>query len=234
MNKKIAIIFCIYGFSLAGCASKPTIKGDSAIQQKTLSFPKQGQQIHAVVGSIVHLKADYQNNYSYKLTSPLSMGFMLGKVIVSNQERLSQASLDGEDVFCTQSKVYFDPLSGPHAIACFQSAEKGKFNNLKVAPGAIWFNKQISPPLDYVGVETAFSSGGKPLKRELIFEGGQKETVFFTEKIYEQSVEVASRAKPLMAKVEVLPSKVILDGVEISIISFTSNSLTYSLEKPWE
>jgi hypothetical protein len=142
--------------------------------------------------------------------------------------------LDGEDVFCTQSKVYFDPLTGPHKIACFQSVEKGKFYNLKVAPGEVWFNKQLSPPIDYVGSETAFSSGGKPLKRELIFEGSQKETVFFTEKIYEHSVEAASRAKPLMAKVEALPSRVILNGVEINIISYTSNSLTYSLEKPWE
>lgn len=234
MNKSIAIAFSACALILASCASKPIIRGDSAVQQKVVSFPKQGQQIHAVIGGLVHLKTNYQSKYMFKLTQPLNMGFVLGKVMVSNEEILSQASLDGEDVFCTHSRVYYDPFVGPHRIACFQSADKGKFNNIKVAPGEVWFNKQLSPPIDYVGSEVAFSSGGKPLKRELIFEGGQKETLFFTEKIYEHSVETASRAKPLMIKVESVPSKVTLDGAEINIINYTSNSLTYSIEKPWD
>jgi hypothetical protein len=204
------------GLILASCAAKPIVMGDSTLQQKVVSFPKQGQQVHVVVGGIVHLKADYQNTYAYRLASPLSIGFMLGRVTVSNQERLSQASLDGEAVFCTSSKVYSDPITGPVKRACFLSAEKGKFNNLKVAPGEVWFNKELTPPVDYVGFELAYSTGGKPLKRELIFEGGQKESLLFTEKIYETSVETASRAKPLLAKVDAVPSKVTLDGAEIT------------------
>lgn len=236
MNKTIiAIAVSVCGLLLASCASKSIISGDSTVQQKNVSFPKQGQQVHAVVGGLVHLKTAYQSSYAYRLVLPLSMGFMLGKVIVSNEERLFQGSLDGEDVYCTRSKVYYDPLVGPHTTACFQSAAKGKFNNIKVAPGGAWFNKELSPPIDYVvGSEIAFSSGGKPLKRELIFDGAEKETLLFTEKIYEHSVETASRAKPLMTKVESVPSKVTLDGAEINIIKYTNNSLTYSIEKPWE
>lgn len=197
---------------------------------------KQGQQVHAVVGGIVHLKADYQSKYTYRLTLPLSMsmGFGMGEVRVSDKEMLSQSSLDGEIVFCTSSMVFYG-LTGPRAIACFQSADKGQFNNIKVAPDRVkWFYKQLSPPIDYVGSEIAFSSGGKPLKRELIFDGGEKETLFFTEKIYEHSVETASRMKPLTTKVESVPSKVTLDGAEINIINYTNNSLTYSIEKPWD
>lgn len=234
MNKTIAIAVSACGLILASCASVPVISGDSTIQQKTAIFPKQGQQVHAVVGGVVHLKADYQSSYTYNLSSPLSMGFMLGRVIVSKEEMLYQGSLNGEDVFCTRSKVYYDPLTGPFAIACFQSTEKGKFNNIKVAPGAVWFNKRISPPINYVGSEIVFGSGGKPLKRELIFNGAENETLLFTEKIYERSVETASRTKPLMAKVETVPSKVTLDGTEINIINYTRNSLTYSIEKPWD
>ena len=238
MNKALSIAFCLCCLLLPSCAStKSIVSGDSSIQQKVISFPKQGQQVHAVVGGIVHLKADYQSSYAYKLVLPLSIGFMLGEVKVSNNEMLFQGSLDGEDVFCTRSKVYYDLLAGPWAIACFQSADKGQFNNVKVAPGALgnWMNKQLSPPIKYVvGSEMAFSSGGKPLKRELIFDGGQKETLLFSEKIYEKSVETASRIKPLMTKIESVPSKVSLDGAEINIINYTSNSLTYSIEKPWD
>jgi hypothetical protein len=178
---------------------------------------------------------DYQSGYTYKLVLPLSMGFFLGKVIVSSEDELFQGTLDGEDVFCTRASAYHDPLVGPHRIACFQSAVKGKFNNVKAAPGAAWFNKELVPPIEYTaGAEVIVSSGGKPLKRELIFDGGDKDNLLFTEKIYEKSVETASRLKPLIAKVDFVPSKVTLDGAVINIINYTRNTLTYSIEKPWD
>jgi hypothetical protein len=231
MKTLISIAIC--GLILAGCAAKPLTTGDSTVQLKTASFPKQGQQAHTVVGGLVHLKAHYQSGFTFRLVNPLSMGFYLGKVIVATKDEMTQSVLDGEVVFCTRSKAYIDPMTGPHAVACFQSADKGKFNSIKAAPGSLWFNKQLLPPIDYVSSETAFSMGGKPLKRELIFEGGENGTLMFSEKIYENSVEIASRSKPLMFKVESIPSKAILNGAEITIINYTNNTLTYSLEKAW-
>lgn len=232
MKTLISIGIC--GLILAGCAAKPLTAGDSTVQLKTASFPKPGQQTHAVVGGLVHLKADYQSGFSFRLVNPLSMGFYLGKVIVSSKDEITQSVLDGEVVFCTRSRAYIDPLTGPQAVACFQSVDKGKFSHVKAAPGSLWFNKQLSPPIDYVSSETAFSTGGKPMKRELIFDGGENGTLLFTEKVYENSVETANRSKPLMVKVESTPRKVSLDGAEINIVSFTNNSLTYSLEKAWD
>lgn len=232
MKKIVSIGICC--LILAGCAAKPLTAGDSTVQVKTVSFPKQGQQVHAIAGALVHLKADYQSGFSFKLVQPFSMGFHLGKVIVSPKDDITQAALDGEVVFCTNSRAYIDPLVGPHAVACFQSVDKGKFNKLTAAPGSIWFSKQLSPAIDYVSSEVAISSGGKPLKRELIFEGSENETLLFTEKIYDTSVEAASRLKPLMAKIESIPGKVTLNGAEFNIISYSKNSLTYSLEKAWD
>jgi hypothetical protein len=234
MKKLISIAACC--LILSACTSTPIISGDSIAQQKTVSFPKQGQQVHVVVGGIVHLKAAYLSRYTYKLIHPLSMsmGFGMGEVKVSNKEMLSQSSLDGETVFCSSSMVFYG-FTGPRAIACFQSAENGKFNSVKAAPDRVkWFYKQLSPPLDYVGSEMVISAGSKPLKRELIFESIENDTLFFTEKIYENSVETASRSKPLMIKIDTTPRKVTLNGAEINIISYTHNSLTYSLERAWD
>lgn len=220
---------------LAACAAKPIISGDSTVQQKSISFPKQGQQVHVVIGGIVHLKAGYQNSYSYHLTKPLALGFMLGRLYVSNQVQINQASLDGQKVFCTDSNVYSDSLAGPLKVACFESKETGKFHNVKVAPGEMWFNKEIFPPVDYVSSEHITTlSGGQALKRELIYEGGQNDTLLFTEKIYENSIDVATRTKPILAKVETVPSKVTLNGAEIYVTKFSGNSLTFVLEKPWD
>jgi hypothetical protein len=210
------------------------LAGDSTSVRKTVTFPKQGQQGHAVLGGMIHLRADYQSGYVFKLVNPLAMSFALGKISISSNEIMTQSALDGEVVFCTISKTYLDPFTGPQAISCLQSTENGTFNKIKVAPGAMWFSKDLSPPINYIGAEKAVAIGGKPMKRELIFDGGQNGTLLFTEKIFENSIDTASKSKPLMVKVESVPSKVTLDGVEINVTAFTNNSLTYSLEKPWD
>lgn len=224
----------IYLLLLTGCASSPMLAGDSTSVRKTVSFPKQGQQGHALLGGMIHLRADYQSGYVFKLVSPLAMSFALGKIRISSDEIMTQSALDGEVVFCTISKTYLDPLTGPQAISCLQSIENGTFSKIKAAPGAMWFSKDLSPPIKYIGSENAIAIGDKLLKRELFFNGGENGTLLFTEKIYENSIDTASKSKPLMVKIESVPSKATLDGAVINIIAFTNNSLTYSLEKPWD
>ena len=235
MNRATALTVIVCVLLLASCAATKPIAGrDSTVQQKSVSFPKQGQQVHVLVGGLVHLKTDYQSNFTYNLAKPLNMGFMLGKVKVSPGDRLAKSTMDGEEVFCTATKVYYDPLVGPQAIVCFQSTNTGTFNNIKAAPGVVWFNKELMPPVEYVSSENAVGANGKPLKRELIFEGAEKESLLFTVKLYENSVEAASKLKPMVTKVDSVPSKVAIDGIEINIHKYTNNSLTYSIEKPWD
>lgn len=231
--KKLTLIgvFCL---TLGGCAITPVQEGDSVIGQKIVSFPKIGQQVHAVVGGLVHLSTDYQSKHSFRLVKPFSIVLGMGKAVVSSDEIIQQSSLDGDVAFCTDSLTYQPYLGFANARACFRSTEKGKFNNVRLMPGIAFINKDIVPPIDYVSAEQVSGSGGKPLKRELIFDGGQNQTLLFTEKIYENSLETPSRSKPLMVKVELSPSKVTLNGAEINIISYTNNSLTYTLIKAWD
>jgi hypothetical protein len=231
---KLAITTSLCCLILAGCVTKPVKTGDSLLQLKTATFPNLRQQSYAVVGGLVHLKANYQSSFSAKLSKPLSLGFYLGKISVTPKEVISQATIDGVVVFCTDSNTYIDPLTGPHAISCFQSSEQGKFNSVKAAPGMIWFTKKLTPPISYVSVEKVARSEGKPLKRELYYDGSQNQILLFTQKTYENSVDIATQSRPLITRIDSIPRKVDLNGIEINIISYTENSLTYSIEKPWE
>lgn len=228
---KVAIIAAIT--VLAGCAAKPVVKGDSEPQQKNATFPKIGQQIHVVNGGLVHLRTDYMSRYAYKLTSPWSIGFMLGQINVFPEDILLEANLDGQDVFCTARNV-FNIILGPSRNACFIPLEKGKLKTVKVRPGEVWFSKEIDPPIAYIGLEVPISSSGKPFKRELVFEGTQNGNIFFTEKFYEMSLESPSKVKPVMSKIEMAPSQITLNGAVLNVVAFTANSLTFTLEKPWE
>ena len=189
MKSSISNLVIIATFAaLAGCAAKPTVKGDSAPQQKNATFPKAGQQIHVVNGGLVHLRADYTSRFTYRLTKPLTIGFMLGRINVSTEDLLAEADLSGENVYCTVRNVYSDPLTGPLARACFVPTDRSKFSQIKAAPGSYWFTKDLNPAIDYVGAEMPMVSGVKPLKRELVYEGSQNGSLFFTEKSYEISL----------------------------------------------
>lgn len=219
---------------LVGCASKPMIKGDSEATQKIANFPKIGQQVHVVVGGLIHLHADYASRYSFRLTQPLAMRFALGRLNVSPQHALSESSLDGVEVFCTTQFVYIDPLTGPHAIACFVPSSKGKFGQVKASPGSYWFTKDISPEVDYTSVEVPQYQPGKPFKRELIFEGAQDNTLLLSEKVYEVTLDVPSKSLPVLKKIESVPTKINVNGVVINVVAFTANSLTYSIDQYFE
>jgi len=220
--------------ALAGCAAKPIVKGDSAPKQKNATFPKVGQQVHVVNGGLVHLRADYSSQYVFRLTSPLAIGFALGRINVLKEDILFEADLEGQDVFCTVRAVYSDPLVGPIRNACFVPSKKGKFNKVKAHPGEYWFTKDLSPAIDYVGAEMPVITEGKPFKKELVYEGSQNGNLFFTEKLYEISLDSPSKAKPLLAKVDVVPAQVSLNGAILNVVAYTSNSLTFTLQKAWE
>jgi len=223
--------------ALIGCAAKPIVKGDSELQHKKATFPKIGQQIHVVTGGLVHLHTDYRSRFAYRLSQPLSIRFTLGWIKVTKDDVLFEASLEGQDVFCTVRNVYYDlliGLVGPTRNACFVQSEKGKFNKVKAHPGEYWFTKEIDPAIDYIGSEVPFIADGKPFKRELIFEGSQNGNIFFTERLYEMSLDAPSKAKPLFAKIDSIPTEIFLDGAVLNVTSFTSNSLTYNLIKSWE
>lgn len=231
---KNSLVLAMGALLIGGCATKSLIVGDSTVQQKNITFPNVGQQVHAVAGGLVHLHANYQSKHIFTLVQPFSSGFMLGKIVVSTDEQLMQSSLDGESVFCTATKTYRDPLTGPQAQVCFLSNGKGKFSRLKAAPGAIWMSKDLAPPIDYVSAEVGNSPTGALLKRELVFEGSDKGVILFTEKIYEVSAEKASRTKPIAVTINSVPMKITLDGAELTVISYTNTSLTYSLDKSWQ
>lgn len=216
----------------AGCAAKPIMKGDSLVARKTIIFPKIGEAAHAVVGSTVHIHADYYSKSEFFLEKPISIRFFLGKVEIPEGVRLYEASLEGEPVHCTQQNAYFDPLvRGPIKVACFRTSAPGTFDLIKVAPGEVWFSKDIAPPINYIALDKPNKNQSTPLKQELIFDGSKDGTLFFSLRIYDTSLETPNQIKPLMATPKTLPEKISLGGALLNLKAFTNNSISYSIEE---
>lgn len=221
-------------FLMAACASNPIVSGESITQQKIISIPKAGQQSSANIGGLVLMHTDYQSRFTYRLKQPFLMSVMLlNKVQVSIDEPLTESIIDNATGYCSRSKAYHDAIGGPWSIVCFRSSEKGKFSSVTYQPGAMIGSKDISPPVEYEMREDGFSQGARPMKREIFFDGGENNVLMFTERLFDVSLETPSRIKPLIAKIDSMPAKITLDGAEISVINYSSNSLTYVVTAPW-
>ncbi len=219
---------------LTACVTQPIASGDSTFQQKTASYPKIGSETQAKVGGLVHLYANYEGRFIYRLNQPLSMNFMLGKVAVSNSEVLSESSIDGKAFYCSANNVYIDPMTGPFKPACFSSSSAGTFDNIRIAPGIVAMNKEVNPPVSFSKEEIVWQKLGAPLKRELTFDGIQDGALLFTQKIYEKSLAAPTRVKPHITKVKSLPTTIVIDGAEFTVVKHSSDVLTFKLEKPWQ
>lgn len=224
---------------VAACASKPIVSGESTTQQKSLLFPKVGQQSSVAIGNLMLMHTDYRSRFTYRLKRPFHMSVMLlNKVQVSTEEPLTESTIDGVTAYCSHSKVFHDAIAGPWSIACFHSSEKGKFDSVNIAPGdvmapGILANKEIAPPIEYEMREEGFTQASRPMKRELVFDGRENNVLMFTEKIFDVSLNTPSRVKPLIAKVDSWPAKITLDGAEVNVIEYSNSSLTYVVTAHW-
>lgn len=217
----------------AGCAA-PVVKGDSVENKKQLSFPKIGVQSTVKAGGLAVLHTDYQSKHIFQLTRPLNMQVMfVNRIAVSADEQLIESDIDGNTVYCTENNTYIDSLTGPWAKTCFKSTTPGKFSSVTYRPGAIWLSKSLSPEVDFISREMQAQSQASPLKRELIFEGGQDGVLLFSERIYEKSLVTPTRVKPLMASIQSVPFKVNLDGMSINVINYQENTLTFEVLNSW-
>ena len=233
MIKRISAL-CLSLMALTGCVTNPVSTGDSAFQPKKIIFPRINQQLQVKAGGLVHLYADYESRFVYKINQSFTMGFMLGKIVAPNDEQFYESKTDNAVYYCSSKKVYIDPLTGPHAQACFLVNADGRSDKIRVTPGMIAMTKDVSPSVSFTKIEIPWIANNSVLKKELVFDGSENGVLSFTQKIYEKSLEAPTRLKPALVKVESMPVKISIDGADMTVIDYGKDSMVYELNKPWQ
>lgn len=212
--------------ALTGCASTPTLE---TFSHKEIKHPAPLATSTAAKGQPIYLHYDYDSLIVYRLQEPLDMSFMLGKVVVSQQEPLYRGIVGQKEVLCSSSRTYRDPLVGPQAISCFFDAGRtGKVDTVTVAPGAIWFEKSIGRSIPYEGGELVRGKA-QPVKRELIFTGYADGQLTFLYREFKNDLKKAAVNQPLFVPVESFPAKKEIKGLSIEILSATDAQLSYKI-----
>lgn len=219
---------------LTGCASTVQLSGESRYTDKDVTFPEVGTERRVKPGSLVHLRAKYSSRAVYRLDSPITMGFMLGKISAPAGELFAESMVDGKAWHCSERKLYLDPFAGPVGVICLTAESGGKFTQVNAAPGAVWFSRPLSTPASLTKQEVAWNDGGQRTKRELVLDGMSDGTLAFSERSYGASLTQPNQIRPHLFKIEALPMQVSVDGLELLVTRKDDDSVMLRLVRGWK
>jgi hypothetical protein len=225
MNRGYFILVALSIF-LCGCA---TVRLVDQPTEKIGRNPELGLQSNAPVGAVIFQQYRYTSRTAYRLLDALNMGFKLGRITTASGEVLASANIGGKAAYCTQRNVYFDPLVGPQAIACFiDSKQSGVFDRVTAAPGPVWFENELPNPLRYEKYEQ-FLARQDSFKYELLYMGVSNKTLRLNYREFVNDLARPAFYQDVSYDLSSLPASINFRSVRIEVISANNDSMNYRI-----
>lgn len=222
---------------LCGCStmSMPEVtETPSAVSEHIGAIPKLETLAAVAVGEAVYTQFRYWRDVSpsfVTLNEPLSMRFKLGKITIAETEALRPRLLDAESAFCTDSRAYSDPLTGPLREACLLDRDRdGAFDTVRAAPGgAVWLASDVEPPAQYTvqePIETIIPRDDA-FKYELVYQGYSRGTLKMLYREYLKDMARPAFFQDIVYDVEEFPATVSFRTVRLEILDADNNGINY-------
>ena len=219
-------LILLIALALSGCATVK-ISELSTVDSRIGTVPIIGEQAVAPVGGVIYSQFRYWSKTGYRLKGGLSVGLGLGRVSVSDGDFVLKAEVENKTAFCTEKLTYIDPLVGPHTTACFIDADNdGKFERLKTAPGAIWFESEITPPLAYEKSELMVPRSDS-FKYELLYQGITKGSLKLSYREYINDFARPAFFQDVTYDLDSTPTTITFRTVRLEVLSANNNQITY-------
>lgn len=229
MNKLSVSIACL--LLVSGCASSvktvpPKIKSTNE------SYPDLGVIVKATVGQALLMSEDKVLVERHVIADNNSLPFMLGTINVASGDFLSEAVVKGKKALCTDEKSYYDPtVRGPIAISCFiDSDEDGYFESVLASPGAIFFEKKIDSPINYLK-RSFFSNLHPSNKTELVYNGVSNGQLSLTYREFTKGKLNSDSVQNVTYDISTLPTKISYLAVDFEIYSVGNDGIEYKILK---
>ena len=198
--KIIILVFSF--FVLSGCASVPMPINNEYSQTK-IRFPDKNIVKTINKGDIAFLDYDYESKVTYATESEVDTRIYFDKVFVPKGASLTKSTLQGKEVLCYND---IRPI-------CFNSSsDKAYLDKVSMAPGAVWFSKELSPPIKYMTTET-YRKKSMPTKIEILFDGYEQNYLSFIYKEFTNQSMLPSLMEPILIKVLDTPTIVKADSI---------------------
>lgn len=220
MRTLAVFIACV----LSGCATINIL--DTSVE-RIGAVPKIGDSATAPVGGVVYSQFKYLSRVVCRIQNNYSGGLGLGQIAVSEGDLLAKADLSGDAVYCTLKLAYLDPLVGPFRTACFIDANNdGEFEKAKAAPGAVWYETDISPPLAYDESEQVLPQSDS-FKYELLYQGISKNALKLLYREYVNDFARPAFYQDVIYDLESKPTTITFRTVRVEVIDADNNQIAY-------
>ncbi|MDD4959387.1 MAG: hypothetical protein PHS51_08555 [Gallionella sp.] len=220
------ILILLIVLAVSGCA---TVKLSelSTIDSKIGTVPNIGEQAVAPVGGVIYSQFRYWSKIGYRLKGDFSTSLGLGKVSVSDGDFVLKSEVENKTVFCTEKSAYIDPMVGPHTTACFIDADNdGKFERVKAAPAAIWFESEITPPLAYEKSELVIPRNDS-FKYELLYQGISKGSLKLSYREYVNDFARPAFFQDVTYDLDSTPTTITFRTVRLEVLNANNNQISY-------
>ncbi len=219
---------------ITGCAMPVVQPGStSTVTLQDGKIPEVGKTATASVGNPVFTQFRYWSRVGTRLDSGVSARVALGRIEAPSGSFLFKSQVEGEDVFCTESMSYIDPLTGPFKPACFVDRDRdGRFEIVKAAPGAIWFETKLPVPVGYATGEDIRPTPDSK-KMELLYQGFASKTVKLSYREYINDMARPAFFQDASYEIESFPSEISFKGLRLRLLSAGNSGIEYMVLSPF-
>jgi hypothetical protein len=169
----------------------------------------------------------YWSKTGTRLIDNVSVGFALGSVRASSGAFLVRSIANNKSAFCTEQNAYVDPLAGPIKPACFvDSKSDGTLTHVLVAPGLVWFEKELPSPVKYEESELVVPRQNA-FRNELLFQGASNKTLRLSYREFVNDMARAAYFQDVSYDLTSMPMTVNFRSVRIEVIEAGNEGIKY-------
>lgn len=166
----IRALLLVTPVAMVGCAPAPIVDR-SNFDDQAGTQPPVGQEAEAAPGSVMFSQYSYWHRTGAVFTDSNRQVFGEGALFIGAGDTVYPAMIGNDAVYCSEKRLYVDPLVGFYKTACFSDDNgDGYFDHVQVAPESTWIKRKLSPPLGYKEKDIVVPHGGA-FRYELAYQG---------------------------------------------------------------
>lgn len=214
---------------LAACAPLPIVD-QSRFADHAGNEPAFGQQAEAPVGGLMFSQYSYWQRSGARIAQSSRQPFGLGGLFVSQGEVVYPAMLDSKPVFCSDKRIYSDPIAGFLSRACFSDANNdGQFETVQIAPETTWIARPLSPVLPYKKTDIPMPHRGA-FKHELAYDGYSGQSLHLSYREFKgKSLDRPVYTQQVKYDIAKFPATVVFRNVRIEVWKADNERIVYKI-----
>ena len=214
---------------LAACAPLPIVD-QSRFADHAGNEPSFGQQAEVPTGGLMFSQYSYWHRSGARITQSSRQPFGLGGLFVSQGEAVYPAKLDNKPVYCSEKRIYSDPIAGFLSRACFSDANTDRlFETVQIAPETTWITRPLSPALPYKKMDLPMPHRGA-FKYDIAYDGYSNQTLHLSYREFKgKSLDRPVYTQQVKYDVRKFPDIVVFRNVKIEVLDADNDRIVYKI-----